>query len=68
MELAFTLFGLLSFRLFLDVRRRERKIVTLSLSAFLFLLALFSKETAIVFLPLFLLYDLARGDEIALLA
>ena len=63
MELAFTLFGLLSFGLFLEVRRKERKIVSLSLSAFLFLLALFSKETAIVFLPLFLLYDLARGDE-----
>jgi tetratricopeptide (TPR) repeat protein len=61
MELAFTLFGLLSFHFFLNMEEKRGKVAS-SLSVILFLLALFSKETAIVFLPLFLLHDLSRGD------
>jgi tetratricopeptide (TPR) repeat protein len=61
MELAFTLFGLLSFLFFMDLERKGRTL-SLYVSAFFFLLALFSKETAVVFLPLFLVYDLSRAD------
>ncbi|MBW2401407.1 MAG: hypothetical protein JRG80_19495 [Deltaproteobacteria bacterium] len=67
MEPAFTLFGLLSFYFFLDLERKGRTL-SLYVSAFFFLLALFSKETAVVFLPLFLIYDLssrANGDSVA---
>ncbi len=61
MELAFTLFGLLSFHFFL-ASEEKRSDLTLGLSVFFFLLALFSKETAVVFLPLFFVYDLAFGN------
>lgn len=62
MELAFTVFGMLSFHLFLGLRERGQT-GRLCVSVTLFALALFSKETAVVFLPLFLVYDLTLRRE-----
>jgi len=59
MELMFTLFGLMSFYFFLDHERKG----FLVLSSSFFLIALFSKETAVVFLPFFFLYDLCCGEK-----
>jgi Gpi18-like mannosyltransferase len=65
MEPLYTLLGLLSFYFFLDlVKRRSR--AALLLSALLFLLALFSKETAVLLLPLFLFWDLAQAEELSI--
>jgi len=59
MELMFTLFGLMSFYFFLHHERKG----FLLLSSILFLIALFSKETAVVFLPLFFLYEVSSGEK-----
>ena len=65
MEPLYTLFGLLSFYFFLDlVQRRSR--ASLLLSALLFLLALFSKETAVLLLPLFFFWDLSQAKELSI--
>jgi len=65
MEPLYTLFGLLSFYVFLDLEKRRRR-ASLLLSALLFLAALFSKETAVLLLPLFLFWDLSRKQELSI--
>jgi tetratricopeptide (TPR) repeat protein len=59
------LFGLLSLYLF-DLFLEKRSSLIALLSVFSFLLALFSKEAALFFLPLFFLHALQRGEGLGL--
>jgi tetratricopeptide (TPR) repeat protein len=49
---------------FLDLSVRKKKIIFLAGSSLFYFLGLFSKETAILFIPLFILYEILRRKKI----
>ncbi len=62
-DLLFLLWGILAF-FFLDLAIRKKTILFWLASSLFYLLALFSKETAILFLPLLLLYEILKRKKV----
>ena len=65
-DLLLFLWGILAF-LFLDLAVRKKRALFWLASSLFYFLALFSKETAILFLPLLLLYELLKRKKVFIL-
>lgn len=65
-DLLLLLWGIMAF-LFLDLAIRKKKAVFWLASFLFYALALFSKETAILFLPLLLLYEILKRKKVFIL-